>query len=171
MTSNDSIKTYKVAIAGPTNVGKTFFMKKLLGEIKMDEKKSGECNPTLGVEAHPVTFKTNHGLICVNFWDCAGHPSFRGMRDSYYIQSKAGIILGNLNKVNELSSFRNEMKQVIKGSKIICFLVSEMGEEDEVLTGVPHVALNEKEDVMKIVTLSLKLITGFQDIKIIKIMK
>ena len=48
---------------------------------------------TLGVEVHPLSFSTNFGDIIFNVWDTAGQEKFGGLRDGYYIQGQAGIIM------------------------------------------------------------------------------
>lgn len=50
-------------------------------------------NPTIGVEVHKLTFHTNYGEIAFNCWDTAGQEKFGGLRDGYYIQGKAAIIM------------------------------------------------------------------------------
>jgi GTP-binding nuclear protein Ran len=48
---------------------------------------------TLGVEVHPLVFTTNYGAIRFNCWDTAGQEKFGGLRDGYYIQGQAAIIM------------------------------------------------------------------------------
>jgi len=48
---------------------------------------------TLGVEVHPLRFHTNYGQVCFNVWDTAGQEKFGGLRDGYYIQGEAAIIM------------------------------------------------------------------------------
>merc|ERR1712232_929210 len=49
--------------------------------------------PTLGVEVHPLKFHTSKGPIMFNVWDTAGQEKFGGLRDGYYIQGHAAIIM------------------------------------------------------------------------------
>jgi len=82
------IPTFKLILVGDGGVGKTTFVKRhLTGEF---EKK---YVATLGVEVHPLTFHTNRGPICFNVWDTAGQEKFGGLRDGYYIQGQAAIIM------------------------------------------------------------------------------
>ena len=41
----------------------------------------------------PHSFHTNFGEIIFNCWDTAGQEKFGGLRDGYYIQGQAGIIM------------------------------------------------------------------------------
>merc|ERR1711934_1169894 len=68
--------------------GKTTFVKRhLTGEF---EKK---YIATLGVEVHPLKFHTTRGILIFNIWDTAGQEKFGGLRDGYYIQGQAAIIM------------------------------------------------------------------------------
>ena len=83
-----TMPTFKVVLCGDGGVGKTTFVKRhISGEF---EKK---YVATLGVEVHPLTFHTNRGPICFNVWDTAGQEKFGGLRDGYYIQAQAAIIM------------------------------------------------------------------------------
>jgi len=83
-----NMPTFKLILVGDGGTGKTTFVKRhLTGEF---EKK---YIATLGVEVHPLTFYTNRGPICFNCWDTAGQEKFGGLRDGYYIQGQAAIIM------------------------------------------------------------------------------
>lgn len=80
--------TFKLILVGDGGTGKTTFVKRhLTGEF---EKK---YVATLGVEVHPLRFHTNRGPIVFNCWDTAGQEKFGGLRDGYYIQGQAAIIM------------------------------------------------------------------------------
>src|SRR3546814_6111230 len=66
-------KVYKIALVGDGGVGKTTYVKRMLtGEF---EKK---YVATLGVEVHPLRFRTNYGPVIFNMWDTAGQEKFGG---------------------------------------------------------------------------------------------
>jgi len=80
--------TFKLILVGDGGTGKTTFVKRhLTGEF---EKK---YVATLGVEVHPLVFHTNRGPIRFNVWDTAGQEKFGGLRDGYYIQGQAAIVM------------------------------------------------------------------------------
>jgi len=79
---------FKLILVGDGGVGKTTFVKRhLTGEF---EKK---YIATLGVEVHPLKFHTNRGALVFNIWDTAGQEKFGGLRDGYYIQGQAAIVM------------------------------------------------------------------------------
>jgi GTP-binding nuclear protein Ran len=79
---------FKLILVGDGGVGKTTFVKR---------HKSGEFEKryiaTLGVEVHPLTFWTNLGPIVYDCWDTAGQEKLGGLRDGYYINGQAAIIM------------------------------------------------------------------------------
>lgn len=85
---SENIPTYKVVLVGDGGVGKTTLVRTIL---------SGEFEKryiaTLGVEVSPMTFITNKGPITISFWDCAGQEKYGGLRDGYYIQASAAIVM------------------------------------------------------------------------------
>ncbi len=88
MQQAQNCSSFKTILVGDGGVGKTtFVMRHLTGEF---EKK---YVPTLGVNVHPLTFNTNFGTVCFNVWDTAGQEHLGGLRDGYYIQGQAAIIM------------------------------------------------------------------------------
>ncbi|CDF35794.1 small GTP-binding protein of Ran family [Chondrus crispus] len=84
----ENIPTFKVVLVGDGGVGKTTFVKRhISGEF---EKR---YLATMGVEVHPLKFFTNFGPILMNVWDTAGQEKLGGLRDGYYIQGNAAIIM------------------------------------------------------------------------------
>eukprot|EP01110_Echinostelium_bisporum_P004818 TRINITY_DN21930_c0_g1_i1.p1 TRINITY_DN21930_c0_g1~~TRINITY_DN21930_c0_g1_i1.p1 ORF type:complete len:231 (-),score=116.86 TRINITY_DN21930_c0_g1_i1:128-799(-) len=101
--------TFKLILIGDGSTGKTTFVKRhLTGEF---EKK---YVPTLGVEVHPLTFHTNCGPICFNVWDTAGQEKFGGLRDGYYIQGNAAIILFDVTSRMTYKNVPNWHKDVVR---------------------------------------------------------
>jgi len=101
--------TFKLILIGDGGTGKTTFVKRhLTGEF---EKK---YVPTLGVEVHPLTFHTNCGPICFNVWDTAGQEKFGGLRDGYYIQGNAAIILFDVTSRMTYKNVPNWHRDVVR---------------------------------------------------------
>lgn len=87
-SNKPAIPTFKVVLVGDGGVGKTTFVKRhISGEF---EKR---YIATMGVEVHPLNFFTNFGQILMNVWDTAGQEKLGGLRDGYYIQGNAAIIM------------------------------------------------------------------------------
>ncbi|KAJ1986595.1 GTP-binding nuclear protein gsp1/Ran [Dimargaris cristalligena] len=83
-----TVPEFKLVLVGDGGTGKTTFVKR---------HRSGEFEKkyiaTVGVQVHPITFQTTHGVICFNTWDTAGQEKFGGLRDGYYIQGQCAIIM------------------------------------------------------------------------------
>lgn len=82
------VPQFKLILVGDGGVGKTTFVKRhISGEFER------RYIPTMGVEVHPLAFFTNLGQIVYNVWDTAGQEKFGGLRDGYYINGQAAIIM------------------------------------------------------------------------------
>jgi GTPase SAR1 family protein len=90
---------------------------------------------TIGVEVKPLTFHTNLGPITFNVWDCAGQERFggtmysksttwrfiahgtdldRGLRDGYYIQAQAAIIMFDVTSRATYKNVSNWYRDVVR---------------------------------------------------------
>ena len=97
-------REYKVSLIGPSDVGKSSFLKRLLygyNHIYVTEK-------TLGVDVIPIDIHNNNDKIRLNIWDCAGDERYRGLKEKYHIGTQAAIIFRNSNKSREYNFFRRE---------------------------------------------------------------
>ena len=105
------MNTYKVVLIGDGGVGKTTLVHRhLTGDF---EKK---YVATLGVEVHPLVFETNHGPVCLNIWDCAGQEKFGGLRDGYYIQADACIVMFD---ATSKTTFKNVSKWILDVIRVV----------------------------------------------------
>ena len=103
-TNTTSIKThtFKVCLIGDGGVGKTAFIKRhLTGEFEKS------YIPTLGVEVHPLFWEMANAEgekvnVKFNVWDCAGQPKLGGLRDGYFIEADAAIVMFDLTNPQSL---------------------------------------------------------------------
>jgi len=75
----------------------------------------------MGVEVHPLSFFTNLGQIVYNVWDTAGQEKFGGLRDGYYINGQAAIIMFDvLSKVTykNVPQWHRDITRVCQGIPI-----------------------------------------------------
>lgn len=92
------MNTFKVVIIGEEGVGKTTLIKRhLFGHFE------NRYTPTRGVEPHPIRFNTNKGQVVLNTWDCEGKDKFAGVREGYFSESNAVIVMFDL--TSELSFY------------------------------------------------------------------
>lgn len=79
---------FKLVLVGDGGVGKTTLVKRhATGEF------TAKYVPTLGVEVSSLRFETNCGPIVFNVWDTAGQEKFGGLRDGYYVNSDAALVM------------------------------------------------------------------------------
>ncbi len=69
---------------------------------------------TVGVDVHPLSFHTNVGKVIFNCWDTAGQEKFGGLRDGYYVDGEAAIIMFDV-------TARVTYKRC--GCELLCFVV------------------------------------------------
>lgn len=111
--------TYKVVLLGSGGCGKTTWIRRHI---------SGQFVPTyfptVGVEVHPITFKTSEGDVRINFWDTAGQEKLGGLRDGYYIQADASILFYDSSSklsYNQVAQWNDDFERVAPGKpKVVC---------------------------------------------------
>lgn len=112
------IPTYKIALIGDGGVGKTTFVKRhVTGQFEL------KYIATIGAEVHPYRWKLNEHIqgvenanCCLNLWDTAGQKIFGGLRDGYYTNSDAAIVMFDLQNNESLLN----VNRWIKDFKRIC---------------------------------------------------
>jgi GTP-binding nuclear protein Ran len=81
-------RTFKIILVGDGGVGKTALIRRhQTGEFRED------YIATMGVEVHPLEFKTSEGSVTLNIWDCAGKEEFRGLEKGYYTGADGAILM------------------------------------------------------------------------------
>jgi len=111
------MNTYKVILVGEGGIGKSTLIKRhKTGEFK------SKYVATVGTEVHPLKFHTNKGPVCFNMWDCASQEKFGGLRDGYYIQADAAIVMFSLDSrksYSAVSTWIRDIKRVCNDIPII----------------------------------------------------
>jgi GTP-binding nuclear protein Ran len=80
--------TFKLVMAGDGGVGKTTYMRRFLtGDF------TRQYYATVGAEVHPIDFNTTDKKIIFNIWDTAGQEKYAGLRNNYYKDADAAIIM------------------------------------------------------------------------------
>jgi len=88
MDQEEKKQAKKIVLIGDGGVGKTAYVKRLrTGEF---EKR---YIPTMGVEVHPFTYKTNRYNRTFNFWDCAGQEKYGGLQEGYWLGANGFIVM------------------------------------------------------------------------------
>ena len=96
-----SIQSYKIVIVGDAGVGKTTFV-----NHHLNGGFSGKYISTLGVDIHPIHFKTNYGEIIFDVWDIAGQEKFCGLDDRYYIEARGVIAMFDTTAISTLRNVK-----------------------------------------------------------------
>lgn len=117
--------TFKVVLLGDAGVGKSVYIHRILtGEF---EKK---YVPTVGAEVRPQVFNSTSGKIVFNIWDTAGQEKYAGLRDNYYKDADAAIIMFDVtsrvsykniaNWYRDIRAVRPDIPIVIVRNKVDC---------------------------------------------------
>ncbi|PGH15480.1 hypothetical protein AJ80_05497 [Polytolypa hystricis UAMH7299] len=87
---NPPPRIFKAVVVGDAGVGKTTLVKRFLyPELHFQ---AGHI-ATPGVEVHPLTFTTTHGIIHLDLWDTAGEEKDGSKLEKYYANADAAIIM------------------------------------------------------------------------------
>jgi GTP-binding nuclear protein Ran len=79
---------FKIVVLGEGGVGKTtFVLRHETGEFRR------RYEPTKGCAVVQIPFFTTHGEVIVDIWDTAGQEKLGGLRDGYYINAHAAILM------------------------------------------------------------------------------
>lgn len=108
----------KIVLIGDANVGKTTFLRMLLGKSY-----SIDYNATLGVEVHTI----RRGNKCYNVWDCGGKDKFRGLGDGYWIQAQGAIVMcdpTNLKSIQNVETWSKEFKRIVGDDVPIVYVIN-----------------------------------------------
>jgi GTP-binding nuclear protein Ran len=105
-----------VLLVGDGDVGKTTYVKFLLA----GEFETQYC-PTLGVSVHPISMKTSAGDVVFNVWD--GQEKLGGLRDSYYINANAAIIMFDLTSRITYKNIANWHRDVVRVNENIPIVI------------------------------------------------
>jgi len=152
---------FKVVLTGPSNVGKTAMIKKLL---------TGEDTTnyisTLGVEVHPITFNTNYGFMTCNTWDTSGNNLFRGNFDEYCSKADGVLLCGFSKHQSYIEPFASEAKLVVPNAKyIVCYMDNKVNN----ILDYPFINIDVKSlaDILKAFERLLQLLAGYHDLVIL----
>jgi GTP-binding nuclear protein Ran len=89
-TKEITIPTFKIPIIGDYGVGKSTFIKRHHDSFQK------KYIPNMTSEVHSIKFKTNKGPIIFNLWDSCGSEKFGGVRDAFFLNSDAVILMFDL---------------------------------------------------------------------------
>lgn len=109
------MKIYKVILVGEPRVGKTSYVKKLVG------LKTTVYEATIGCEVHTVQIDDVH----LNVWDISGKELNGSLRDGYCSQADAALVMYNARDSKSLVIANNWIKTIgILGSNIPIVLIA-----------------------------------------------
>lgn len=110
-------KRFKVVLFGDYGSGKTTMVQRFLNGDFLHK-----YVPTLGVDVHPISFKTTHGDVILDVWDTAGQEKFSGLRDGYYISAEAGICFYDCKRKDSYETVQKwimDFKKVLPNAPVI----------------------------------------------------
>jgi GTP-binding nuclear protein Ran len=94
--------TFNIALVGDGGVGKTTYVERLFGGDEFRKP----YTPSVGAEVHTREYFSGmqHGDITFHIWDTAGQQKFSGVRENYYKNADAAIVMYD---VTSLISYKN----------------------------------------------------------------
>ena len=125
MAKQPNQKNIKICLVGSEGVGKsTFLTRHRTGDFER------KYVATAGVEIHSIPFRTNHGRVNFNVWDCAGQEYYGRLHEGYYDGVQAIVVffdvtsrLSYRNAKKWLEEMRTKMPSVLLllvGNKVDC---------------------------------------------------
>lgn len=134
-------KTFKAIFVGDGGVGKSTYVKKML-----TGRFSSKYIATLGVEVHPIDFRTSVGEIVFNVWDCAGQEKFGGLRSGYWINAQVAFVFYDASKESrKISSLVEEIKKVC--GDIPIFYIATKCDLEEIKSSNEAISISSKENI------------------------
>lgn len=127
-------------MVGDSGVGKSTFLQRHMTGIFQEE-----YMPTICAETHPLIFHTKDEPICCNVWDIAGQEKLGGLRDGYYTDANAVIVMFDLDNRISIRNAQEWLKDVERrcGSIPVVFCGNKadiqdrkIGSEDEELVSL-----------------------------------
>ena len=145
-----NIPTFKIILEGPGGVGKTSYVKRLIG---VDF--NGCHMETLGVEVHPVLLYTNLGKVVLNIWDCGGMPKLGGLKNGYYVGANGAMVMDDLSNPRGLTSILDLIRNSCSNIPIVmCGNKNDIkdipNKQDQILfnwatnNGIPYYSISSK---------------------------
>jgi len=108
----------KIVLVGDGGVGKTAFIRKIsVGDFLLDK-----YNSTLGVEVLGIDVPLENESITCKVWDTAGVEEFSGMKEGYYVQADACIIMAdssNKHTIDNMEKWEQGFRVVVPNAKIV----------------------------------------------------
>ncbi|WP_455142222.1 Rab family GTPase [Candidatus Hodarchaeum mangrovi] len=135
----DSIRKYKIILAGDGAVGKTTLINRFItGKFAADYK------ATIGVDIFSKRFKVGGQHINLQIWDIAGQSLFRSFRKKFYSQARGALLVFDLTMPSSLDSLNNWISDI-----------------KEVTGEIPLILIGNKSDLMELRSITDDNISNF----------
>ncbi|OHS94719.1 Ras-related protein Rab-4B [Tritrichomonas foetus] len=102
--------TYKIVVVGPSGVGKTALVQRLVEGTFQSETQS-----TVGVEFKSFIVQLDNQSIKLQIWDTAGQERFKSVSKAYYRNAIGAILVYDISNVvsfDSLSTWLNDLQQL-----------------------------------------------------------
>lgn len=118
--SSDYDYVCKFALVGDSGVGKSNILSRFINGNFDDN-----INPTIGVDFATKIIKNNNKLLKLQIWDTAGQEKFKSITNSYYINSKAILVVFDVTRretFTNCNDWISDIKEVIGNNIYICLV-------------------------------------------------
>ena len=103
------MNSYKVVLVGNSGIGKTSFVRNLIGHDAGSAIGNLERGGTLGVDVNPYHVPNSH--VVLNIWDVGCNPKYQSMRKGYYTDANLVVIM--YEHIDEVTAWEIEAKSTL----------------------------------------------------------
>ena len=134
MKSNSISATYKIVVVGPSGVGKTALVQRLV-----EGSFQAETQSTVGVEFKSFIIHLDGQNIKLQIWDTAGQERFKSVSKAYFRNAIGAILVYDISNIvtfDDLSTWLTDLQQLCIPNAFILLVGNKLDLESSRQVGV-----------------------------------